>query len=368
MNIAIVGAGAAGLFLARKLSELPAVNVSIFEKTKKIGTKIKASGGGKANIFNTVINSNCYNQNIQDSLLQEITPSVISDEFSKMGLLMTEDEEHRVYPATLFSETIVDILTENISKATVFLEHPITEITPSGNKWRLNGCDTEFDKVVIAIGSPAAMIARNRKGFSELIDNLCLKYKNFEPSLVGFKIKNYPKELFGCRTRAIVTLLQNGKEIHKEKGEVVFKEDGISGIVILNCSAYYNRLKDKSNCILSLNFLYNNPHYDAAAHLFRHGDLRGILHPKLNQLLLKQHFAIDDFRLEIDKTYDLEFAQVCSGGVALSEIDNNFELKRHRGIHLLGEVLDVDGVCGGYNLFFAFASALKLYKFLADEN
>ena len=368
MNIAIIGAGAAGLFLAHKLSEESSANIFIFEKTRKAGTKIKASGGGKANIFNNSINGDCYNHNIQNTLLQDITPNVIGDEFSKMGMLMTEDEERRVYPATLFSETVLDILTENLSAAKFIFDHPVTEIKPSGKKWLINGCNTLFDKVVIATGSPAAMIARNRKNFTALFESMQLKHKEFSPSLVGFKIQNYPKELFGCRTRAIVSLFHKKELVHKEKGEVVFKEDGISGIVILNCSAYYNRLDDKSDCELSLNFLYNNPNYDAAGHILRHGDMKGILHPKLNQLFMKQPFAVDDFRLAIDKPYDLEFAQVCSGGIELSEIDNNFELKRHRGIYAIGETLDVDGICGGYNLFFAFASALKLAKHLSNEN
>ncbi|MCQ2285348.1 MAG: NAD(P)/FAD-dependent oxidoreductase [Bacteroidales bacterium] len=370
MNIAVIGAGAAGLFFTKQLSPFPQFHITLFEKGKKIGTKIKASCGGKANILNSQIDENCYNhKEVVNTLLKDITPNTLRQEFSKMGLRMIEDNEHRIYPSTLFSQTIIDVLTEDLSPNITFkLEYPVNEIIPAGTKWKIPGCDTTFDKIILSIGSPASLIASNRKDFSLLTNHLQLKQKEFRPSLVGFKLKNYPKELFGCRTHAIVSLLQNGKLIHKEKGEVVFKEDGISGIVILNCSAYYNRLPDKRNCTLSLNFSYEDENYDIDAHLRQFHSLSGLLHTKLCNLYKKHPFDVKNLKFDIDKTYDMEFAQVCNGGVCLSEIDENFELKKYKGLFALGEMLDVDGICGGFNLYFAFASAYKLARYLKNEN
>lgn len=369
MNIAIVGAGAAGLFLAGELSRNSSFNVFIFEKSKKIGTKIKASCGGKANIFNTNVSNECYNQPVLNTLLKNVTPEIIRNEFENMGLMMVQDDENRVFPATLFSQTVIDVLLNQLTKKTkIITGHPVTNISCENGNWLINDCDIRFQKVIMATGSPAAMIEKNRQDFTQHLNTLQLKQKPFSPSLVGFKLKNYPQKLFGCRTHAIVSLFQDNKLIHKEKGEIVFKEDGISGIVILNCSAFYNRLSNKKNCRLSLNFLYLNEQYDWKNHLAKHHSLKGILHTKLCDYFEKTPFDPTNLPFEIDSPYGLEFAQVCNGGVILDEIDDHFEVRKHPGLFALGEMLDVDGICGGYNLFFAFASAYQLAQYLSDEN
>ena len=182
----------------------------------------------------------------------------------------------------------------------------------------------------------------------------------FQPSLVGFKIKDYPKILSGCRVKVIASLYQNNQLIHEEPGEVTFKDDGISGIVILNLSAYYNRLEDKNNCFVELNFLYLEDDYDVAEHLRKHHSMKGLLHPKLNELYERQPFDVKKYKMEIEGLYDLAYAQVCHGGICMDEVNDDFSLKRYPGMYVTGELLDMDGICGGYNLFFAFASALMV--------
>lgn len=83
---------------------------------------------------------------------------------------------------------------------------------------------------------------------------------------------------------------------------------------------------------------------------------------------MRKPFDLRDFRLRIDCLYGLELAQVCSGGISVDEINEHFELKRYRGLHVLGEMLDIDGICGGYNLFFAFASAYVAVKAIIHEH
>lgn len=364
MNIAIVGGGSSGLFLAQKLSRNSANRVIIFEKSGKVGTKLKASGGGKANIFNTNISGLHYNNaNFMSAFLQEIDAKTIEKEFRELGLKMSVDEENRVYPSTYFSQTVLDVLLLNLSSnVTIKYDFEVKRIFPSGQQWRINDYPILFDKIVLASGSPAGMIAANRNNYNVYLTAFGLEQSQFIPSLVGFKIKNYRRSLSGCRTKAIVSLCQTGKVIFTEKGEVIFKDDGISGIVILNCSAYYNRLLKKNNCSLSLNFLYDDDHYDLAKHWEKYHNYCGILHPKLNDWYAQSPFDLRNLRLEIEDTYELDTAQVCHGGIALSEIDEHFQLKKYKNIYVTGELLDIDGVCGGYNLFFAFASALKVAK------
>lgn len=360
-NIAIIGAGAAGLFAAVQLSKRKEFSVVVFEKAPKVGTKLRASGGGRANIMNTDIHESFYNHpDFIASLLKTVDYEVIKDEFERIGLRLSVDEEGRVYPATLFSQTVIDVLINAIGdNVQIRIGVEVEKLRQTKGKWCVNDDSTLFDSVLLASGSPAGMIAKNRQSYNSYLFDFKIKQEKLSASLVGFKLENYPKELSGCRARAAVTLLQNGKVVYSETGEVMFKDDGISGIVVLNVSAYYNRLKTKENCSLSLNFLFDDEYLDVTAYLKKFGDLSGLLHPKLNRFYLKKPFDLRNFQLKISGVYDLEFAQVCHGGIAVSEVDDSFALRHYPGLYVVGEMLDIDGVCGGYNLFFAFASAYR---------
>lgn len=358
-HTAIIGAGAAGLFAAKRLSTQKGQQITIFEKSSKVGTKLRASGGGRANILNTSILPSHYNNaEFMDSVLKRASYATLRDEFAKMGLLLTADEEGRVYPATLFAATVVNVLLEQLGdNVSIACDTPVLSLTPDHGKWKINNEKKLFDRVILASGSPAGMIPKNQAGYNNYLSDLQLNRKKLTPSLTGFTLHHYPSFLFGCRVRAEVSLLQENHLIFKEKGEVIFKEDGISGIVILNCSAYYNRLSNKKNCQLSLNLLPDDTVTDIKKQLEKFGSLSGILHPKLCKWHEKKPFDPRNLSWEIKDTYGIEFAQVCSGGICIDELDNNFHLKRFPGLQAIGEMVDIDGVCGGYNLFFAFASA-----------
>lgn len=363
-RIAIIGAGASGLFLTRKLSEHADCSVYVFERCRSVGTKLRASGGGKANIFNEHIDPEGYNHpEFARQLLRQASPEQLRQEFEQMGLTMIADEEGRVYPSSQFSQTVVDLLWEPERKnCHAILEHEVKRLENRDGKWLIDDFPETFDHVVLASGTPANMIAKNRKNYNGFLDNLGLATHPYEPSLVGFTLADYPKSLAGCRTQVIADLWQGDRLIHREAGEVTFKEDGISGIVILNLSAYYNRLSSKENCFLQLNLIYHDPQFNTEAHLQRFHTLKGVLHPKLNALYEQKPFDVTRLRFAITGTYALDFAQVCHGGIDLQEVNADFSLKRFPGLFATGEILDMDGICGGYNLFFAFASALIVYQ------
>lgn len=363
-NIAIIGAGASGLFLAQKLSRDYQLEIHIFEKAKCAATKLRASGGGKANIFNHNLTPDCYNQEtFMNHFLQQVDVLTIRQEFDNLGLTMTTDDEGRVYPSSQFAQTVVDVLMSNCKENVHFhYEYEVRKVWKENDYWKINDFPVLFDIVILASGSPANMIPKNRKDYNHYLTDFNLKTNEISPSLVGFKIENAAKELAGCRTKAIASLYQHDKLIHEEMGEVLFKEDGISGIVILNLSAYYNRLKTKENCSIVLNFIYFDEKFNTHKYLNKYHSLRGVLHPKLNQLYERHEFDVKNYKLSIAEPYDLAFAQVCHGGIDLSEIHDDFMLKDFPNIYVIGEILDVDGICGGYNLFFAFASAYKVGK------
>ena len=358
-HIAVIGAGASGLFLAKKLSESPNVEVTLFEKNRQVGAKLRASGGGKANIFNRDVRPEHYNApDFVEKLLQLYSPKQLEQQFANWGLVTVSDEEGRVYPASQFSQTVVDVLADFASDHVhIETEYNIQHIEYQRNKWQIDDYPTLFDTLVLASGSPAGMIPKNQRGYNHYLQDLPLKVNSLQPSLAGFLLEDYPKSLSGCRTKAMVSLYQGNKLIHKESGEITFKDDGVSGIVIMNLSAYYRRLSSQKNCRLEINLTYWDEAFDTGTYLRNNQNVTGLLHPKLAVLYQQKPFDIHRLTFQIADTYALDTAQVCHGGIDLSEIDPHFKARNAQNLYLLGEILDVDGVCGGYNLFFAFASA-----------
>lgn len=358
-HIAIVGAGASGLFLAKKLSGHPQWDVTVFEKNRQVGAKLRASGGGKANILNRDIRPEHYNQpEFVAKLLPKYSPEQLENQFAAWGLVTVADEEGRVYPASQFSQTVVDVLTTYPSdNVRIITDYDIQHIECKNDKWKVNDFPTAFDTLVLATGSPAGMIPKNQRNYNHYLQDLTLKTNPLQPSLSGFILNDYPKSLSGCRTKAIVSLYQDKKLIHKEFGEITFKDNGVSGIVVMNLSAHYRRLPSTKNCRLEINLTYWDEHFDTNAYLKQNQSVTGLLHPKLVALYQQKPFPIQKLAFQIEDTYALDTAQVAHGGIDLSEIDHHFKAKNIQNLYLLGEILDVDGVCGGYNLFFAFASA-----------
>lgn len=358
-HIAIVGAGASGLFLAKKLSERRVFQVTLFEKNRQVGAKLRASGGGKANIFNRDIWPQHYNQpEFVAELLKRYPPEALGDQFTEWGLVTITDIEERVYPATQFSQTVVDLLTE-YSSGNVHLETgcDVQRVWNEHGKWRINDLPARYDALVLSTGSPAGMIPKNQRGYNAYLQDLSLKINPLQPSLSGFVLKDYPQSLSGCRTKAIVSLYQGKKLVYKESGEITFKDDGLSGIVIMNLSAYYRRLSTPKDCRLEINLTYWDETFDVKTYLRRNHSVTGLLHPKLAALYNRHPFPIQKLAFDIADTYPMDAAQVAHGGIDLSEVDQDFASRKHPNLFILGEMLDVDGVCGGFNLFFAFASA-----------
>ncbi len=344
--IAIIGGGALGLLLASKL-ERNKIEYKLFNKGK-IGRKILASGNGKCNISNQNINDIAYHNNEFAINIIKSNQADLFSYFNELNIYTKADSEGRMYPLSESSLSVLNILLKNINKNNI-IDDEIINIKKDNNKYYLNNNYGPFDKVVIAIGSNAAF----KKPYPSinLINDLKLKFNAFKPSLVGFKTDLKIKEISGVRQKVEVSLYSNDKLIHKENGEIIFKDDGISGICIMNLSSFYQRLKDKSNTYVKIDFSKEN-----------YSNLESILQPKLYNYVLNNKINYHNFIIPIKGVYDFEFAQVSNGGILLSEINPNLSLKKDNNIYVGGEIIDVDALCGGYNLMFAFSSAIAIFK------
>lgn len=360
MKVAIIGGGACGLVLANQLEEA-GIDYELFEKSL-CGRKILASGNGRANIGNTHLDDDCYNQPFAYELVKNYYDKLMAF-YQKINLTIKCDSEGRIYPYSESSLTVFQCLLRK--KLKIVENMPIERISRINHQYYLNDVRGPFDRIVLASGSMASFTPKKQEGFLSYLDSFDLTIKPLKPSLVGFQCYANWGRISGVRVKCRAKLYHNEELIHAEDGEVIFKKDGLSGICIMNLSSYYQRLSEKNNCFIHLDLIP-----DLKLSSINQEQLMGILPPKLYEYVLSQTkdylSYIKDFKAEIKEPYDFEFAQVVSGGIALDEIDEHLALKNNPHIYVGGELLDVDGVCGGYNLMFAFSCGLKIGEELCN--
>lgn len=357
MKVMIIGGGAAGLMAGALLNENN-ISYDLYEKNKIFGSKILASGNGKCNISNINAGKNLDAEGNRKYFLENRKAITL---FNNWGLYTTCDDEGRMYPISGSSKTVLELLLSKNNSKSLHLNVDVKNINTKCNKFIFN--NITYDYLIVTIGSIANVINKKQDGYYDLIDNLGVKMTPLKPSLVGFKVKENIKALSGLRQKANVSLYNNQELIHREYGEVIFKEDGISGIVIMNMSYYYNHLKNLTNPYLKLELI---PELSDKELSKMNKNL--VLHPLLANYLNKDWYKIvKDFKLTINTTYDFNSAQVVSGGIMLSEIDKNYSYIGNKKIYFGGEILDFDAVCGGYNLDFAFNSAITIVEDIINE-
>ncbi len=383
-KIIIVGGGAAGLFLACLLANNSNYQCTILEKNERVGKKLLVTGNGKCNLSNETINENCYNHKEIFSLIQQFNVQQTIAYFSSLGLLIKKDEQGRYYPASESSNTVLDILRSYIEQSHIpcICNCKIEKIEKKSNQFFLTDQSHKVyscDVVVLACGGKSYYASCNSY---DLVHQLKLKTTDLFPSLVGLKTKENLVSIENLRCKARVSLFQNEQEIYTDQGEILFKKNGLSGIVTFQMCSYYNRLKNKNHCTLMVDLL---PEYtpDDLMHWFINQKrpfkhlLDGVLLKMLAQYVYKQLktesideliYFIKHLPFHIESSFDFTNAQVTSGGVVLDEMNlNTMESKKIKGLYIIGELLDVDGICGGYNLQFAWSSAAICAKHLEER-
>ncbi|MEG1739147.1 MAG: aminoacetone oxidase family FAD-binding enzyme [Bacilli bacterium] len=367
-KIAIIGAGASGIVAAIKLKEKnPSFMVVLIDKNNKIGKKIYATGNGKCNIGNVRVNENSYNVNSINSFINEKKVKSYIEELKTLGIYVKE-KDGLLYPINECAASVVDVLSEKINKLGVKCKLNTTVINyePSNYGYILKYGDNtteEFDEVIISTGGAASSLYGNSLAIFEMLKKHGYHITPLFPGLCPVKTTLINKELNGVREKALITLFSEGKSVYSEEGEVLFKEDGLSGISIFNISSIIARNPNKKYEI-TLNFLYNIDDKKIM-------DYTTVINPNLLRFIyLKYGKNVDlnkilkSFTVEYQKNYDFVNSQVCVGGVDIADINiSSYSSKIEDRVYLIGEVLNVDGLCGGYNLMFAIISALELVSF-----
>lgn len=393
MDIIIVGAGASGLVAAIKAKNKNN-NVIVLEKNNTCGKKLLITGAGKCNYFNEDFTINHYRSNnleILSNYINEENKKRVLDFFSDIGIIPTIKNGY-YYPRSQMAVSIQNALLKEteIKGVKIINNVDVKELKKENNKFIING-KYKADKVVIATGSKACAKTGSDGYGIKLLENFNVDYIPFKEALVQLKTSTALKAWHGIRCNAKISLYDGVKFIASEEGELQLTDYGVSGICIFQLSGRAINLR-KPN--IKINFLDEIEDFDSwiekRANNLKNRNIIELLEGAINYKLLlalakvykmdpeKTYFEIKDkqklkemlteFKLEIIGHNDFEKAQVCQGGVKLTEVNENFELKKENGLYVIGEMLDVDGDCGGYNLGFAFLSAIYVGEDIHDKN
>ncbi len=406
MKIIVIGGGASGL-TAAIFSKTDKNEVIVLERNNVCGKKILVTGNGKCNYWNTDQNINHYHSTNAEYLKNIITPKIGDDVlnfFSKIGIV---PKVKNGYYYTLSNQaTSIQtslILEAKLRGVTIKNNEFVKEIVKKNDKYYIKTEINNYiaDKLVIATGSKAVPKTGSDGNGYELANHLGHTIVKPLPALVQLNgVGNYFKEWAGVKQDVKVTLLENNIKLREEYGEINLTDYGLSGICVMQLSGSIARGIDSGKEeVVEINFL---PWIENEENFIEWMDNRnklvlnrtitqlldGVLNYKLVNLFIKKSKIKQDdkwekisielkkvlasniisFKQKIISTNSFDKAQVCSGGVPLSEINvNTMESKNNKNLYFVGEILDVDGDCGGYNLGFAWMSALIAGKAISKE-
>ena len=378
MRIAIIGGGISGFVAALKLNG----EITIYESNSEPLKKLTVTGNGRCNFLNEDMDIKHYHSegNISDYIKEDIKDSVL-DLFNELDIAYKIKNGY-YYPLSNKATTIKNALIYEANKKNVNikLNEKVSNLEKLGDEFIINGKD-KYDKVIISSGLGSyPQIGTSTDGI-KFASNMRHDIVPLLPSLVPLKTEQYDWD--GIRTDAKVTIYVDGEKIHTEEGEIQLTQYGISGICVFNVSRYASiGLSNNQDVYVSINFV------PSIENLYTYLDnttnninilLKRILNDKLANIIMNnidipknKTFKelneeekvilineLTNFKLYVNGTMDYNQSQVTRGGVSLDNIDTNFESKIVPGLYFIGEVLDVDGDCGGYNVSFAIYSAIK---------
>ncbi len=400
-DIIIIGGGASGLAAAAAFGRHSnGLRAAVIEKEEKPGRKLLATGNGRCNLTNTDMSELHYNEASRPlikSVLQRIDPNRLISMFASLGLYCRTDSEGRVYPYSNRALAVLDTLTMWLKKTnvTVLTGTSARSIvkTESGYKVVCENETFRAKKLIISTGGTVQKNLGSDGSSYRFADELKLSCESIYPSLAPVIVKDKELSLIkGVRSAAAVTAYVNGAPVKTEYGELQFNEKNISGICIFQLSRIVNEAfikgTQKNVCItadLTPDIPFDELRQFVQKKCAALSDMpaemifTGILNEKLGVYIYKKANVqfkgrtlgeLSSSELDAlckkakcckftpDKPSEYNAAQVTAGGISVSGIDRNMQSKQHSGLYIIGEALDVDGDCGGYNLHFAFASGI----------
>lgn len=391
MKVAVIGGGAAGIFSALVASEKH--EVTIFERNNRIGKKLLATGNGRCNLTNVSVERKNFHGDgdFAFKIYKKFDNETAVKYFEDLGILTTTKESGKIYPRSLTAASVLNVFLEELENRNIEVKTDkyINKIEKIKNRFKIHTKEESytFDRVIMATGGMSMASSGSDGNGYKLLKDLGHTLLETHPALVQLKLKsNFLKHLSGTKVEGVCYLLKDGKVIKERSGDILFTDYGISGPPILDLSRYVidgnyrlrfsivNDLMTEEDKNDFLEYFYRTiSSKDMTLERFLIGILnKKFIHYVLKTLDLDRNMKIMD--LDPSKSYELlklltesEFeiignngyknSQVTVGGISTKEINENMESKIVNGLYIVGEILNIDGDCGGYNLQWAWSSA-----------
>lgn len=392
IKTAIIGGGAAGLFLATSLSHTD--GVVLFERGERVGRKLSATGNGQGNISNANVKKGGYFSSSSLSRVQTLIArhddEALTAHFERLGVLLQTDERGRIYPAGRQASSLTDALRFAAAArgVRVCTGTQIVALQRTKDGFLLTSADGtsyQAETVALCTGGKAAKNFGTDGSAYALAKGVGHSVTPLFPSLVQLKTDTaYIKTLKGIRVAdARVTAKWQGGE-ETLTGDIIFTDYGVSGDAVFRLSAFIADKLD-GGVTLTLDFL---PDFSRERILRALEEKRktfpelavnellgGIVNNQIGRAVFKRAendlpraaALVKAFPLAVTGTLGFDYAQVTKGGVPLEETDETLQSRFAAGLYFAGEILDVDGACGGYNLQWAFASARTVALAIAEK-
>lgn len=398
-DVVIIGGGAAGLFAATLLS-MNGIKVTVLEHKDVIGKKLGVTGNGKCNITNMDFNMDCFfseDKQFPSYALNDFTNMDFLDFMKNLGMDFVNKKGY-VYPRSESASSVVQFFKyQCISNGVnIIYKAEVKKISGSDGEFNVQyikdneRMDISAGKVIIAAGSKASSKTGSDGSGYYFAKTLGHSVIEPVPGLVPLVVKeDYVKELAGVRCQGKISLYDENTVIAEDKGEIQFTSYGVSGIPVFQVSRFASKkllfekhikgiidfCDEKDEIILKNDIekaIANNKNYPLKVLLnvlfnekvVRYAMKRAkvdfeVLTDKINKDEIEKIVAaLKQMEFTIYDTYGFDNAQVCAGGVDTKEINpKTMESKLVSGVYFAGEVMDVDGKCGGYNLQWAWSSS-----------
>lgn len=395
-RIVIIGGGASGMFAAITAATVdPTAQVGILEQKETLGKKILSTGNGRCNLTNEYMKLSCFHSDTPSAIapiLDQFTEKNTIDFFENLGVL-TKSRNGYIYPRSDQASTILEMLQMRLQQLEVQIhtEVAVKDILKKKNNFQILTSKGTFqaERVILATGGKAASILGSDGSGYVLAKKLGHQLAPVVPALVQLKTRKNPlQKAAGVRVDGKISAYDGEQLVASDTGELQLTAYGISGIPAFQVSRYLAKaLYAQRKAEVEIDFV---PYMDEGqwkeflterrakcASWTMSQFLTGIFNQKLIPRILEiscipanknvDELTEKDFqilmqrckhtRLAVTETNGFENAQVCAGGVYLDEIDaKTMESKIVPGLYLIGELLDVDGICGGYNLQWAWTT------------
>ena len=399
-DIAVIGGGASGLMAAAAAAQICGekqihAKIAVLEANPRVGKKLLATGNGRCNLTNRNADITHYHGDavLAAPLLDKYTPQEIISRFASLGLLCKELDEGRVYPYNLQASAVLDILRFQLDRLGVEIvcDFAVASVQKSASGFTVfsDSGKVGAKRVILACGGKAyPQLGSTGSGY-QIASSFGHSVTTLFPALV--QVKTDPrraKPLKGARSAGTATLLLNGKPVKTVSGEIQFTENGLSGICIFELSRFVGEAGKAQKAEISLDLL---PEYSAEEILSMLRNTKEVLgnlpagdvlsfcvHKLVGREVVRAALTrtpgralelktaelvsisdrVKDFRFEVSGTLMWKDAQITAGGVPLRETDENLQSRLCPGLYLAGELLNIDGDCGGFNLHWAWGSGI----------